>query len=242
MLAQGDMKLVRRIVAVAGVIDHNRTASEVQVFPYGNRRRRKDVFWVTQSDVERLICEDAVKLTKKGYVIRGSVVRRLSGPGGPQAETEERDVFVPSGVIRKASVNRRSLILERLARRKDRNGEFILTAAEVEAGRHLARDYIMAGAGYVSTQNYDTPMVDGGRRVDAQERKMLAHMTAKTRLLAAREAMGPGIERGVICVCCRDESLELVERAERWARNSGITILKIGLGRLVKLYGTEAGI
>ena len=241
MLAGADLKLVKRILTIDGAIDVNPKTDALQVFPRGDRRRRKGAFWVTQDDVQRLIGHDALKRKLRGYVVTPSLKRRLSATRGPQYELEERDVFIPSGVIRMATVNHRSSALERLARRRGRDGCLILSAAELEAGRHLARDYAMAGAGYVSTQNYDAPIVDGSRRRDAQERKMLAHMTAKTRLLAAREAMGDGIERGVISLCCRDENLDAVERAEKWAKSSGLTIVKIGLARLVKLYGTQAG-
>jgi hypothetical protein len=128
-----------------------------------------------------------------------------------------------------------------LARKRGRDGRLILTAAQVEAGRRLALDYAQAGAGHLSTQKYDAAGIDGGRKTDAQETQILSRITAKTRLTAARAALGDGLERAVIAVCCHEESLESVERAERWVKSSGLSILKIGLQRLVKLYGTEAG-
>jgi len=52
--------------------------------------------------------------------------------------------------------------------------------------------------------------------------------------------MGEGLDRAVLAVCCHDQRLEQVERAETWARGTGLTLLKMGLTLLVKHYGTQA--
>ncbi|WP_409433474.1 DUF6456 domain-containing protein [Litorimonas sp. RW-G-Af-16] len=248
MLSERDQKFIKRMIAERAVINVTVRADAYQVFPNGDRRRRTGVFWVQHDRLQRLLAEGALDRTPKGYVVRPSLERRLkntkistSSVDGQHYDLEERDIFIPGGSIRKANLNRRNSALERLARKRGRDGRLILRACEVEAGRRLAKDYAMAGAGHVSTQNYDTAGVDGGRRADAQENTILSHMTAKTRLLAARAALGDGLENAVIAVCCRDESLDSVERAERWVKSSGLSILKIGLARLVTLYGTEAG-
>jgi len=41
---------------------------------------------------------------------------------------------------------------------------------------------------------------------------------------------------------CLDQSLDMVERTEKWAKGSGLTLLKMGLSRLADHYGTVAGI
>jgi len=245
MLGAEDMRIIRRIMEHKGLIDEQVSSDARKVFPNGDRRKRP-VFWLTDKEVRRLISEHALKKTAKGYVIAPQLARKIR-LGSEQCITksqnyQEQDVFVPAGVMRKVRVNSQANALERLARKKTRDGQSVLSAAEIEAGRRLAKDYALAGLGQISTQNYMSAGADGGDRANAQEDKILQSMTARTRLKAAEAAMGEGLDRAVIAVCCRDESLDAVERAERWVKSSGLTILKLGLSRLVKLYGTEAGV
>ena len=245
MLSAQDMRIIHRIMEHKGLVDADTRSDARKVFPNGDRRKRP-VFWLTDTEVRRLISEDALKRTSKGYVVLPSLARRIrlgkDGAFGQHQELAEKDIYIPAGVVRQASINTRANALERLAKKKDRQGRLILSAAEIEAGRRLAKDYAMAGLGDISTQNYMSAGADGGDRSGRQEDKILRSMTARTRLKAAETAMGEGLDKAVIAVCCRDESLDSVERAERWVKSSGLTILKLGLSRLVKLYGTEAGI
>jgi len=244
MLGAEDMRIIHRILEHKGLVDGKAQMDARKVFPNADRRKRP-VFWLTDKEVRRLISEDALKLTAKGYIVKPSLARQIrlgKTVGTAQtAKLEPQDIYIPAGVIRKANVNVRGNALERIARKKNRQGQFILSAAEIEAGRKLAKDYVLAGLGHISTQNYMSAGADGGDRNNAQEDKILRSMTARTRLKAAQSAMGDGLDRAVIAVCCRDESLDSVERAESWVKSSGLTILKLGLSRLVKLYGTEAG-
>lgn len=244
MLGAEDMRIIHRIMEHKGLVDAKAQTDARKVFPNGDRRKRP-VFWLTDKEVRRLISKDALKRTAKGYVIMPALARsiRLGKVVGtsPHQKLEMQDVYIPEGVMRKASVNARANALERIARKKDRQGQFILSPAEIEAGRRLAKDYALAGLGHISTQNYMSAGADGGDRKNLQEDNILQSLTARTRLKAAEAAMGDGLNKAVIAVCCRDESLDSVERAERWVKSSGLTILKLGLSRLVKLYGTQAG-
>jgi len=93
----------------------------------------------------------------------------------------------------------------------------------------------------MASQDFTTPGVDGGDRNGAAERAMLRRITAGTRLRAAREKLGPDLAPGLIAFCCRQDTLEAVERQERWAAGSGKQIIKLGLARLAELYGTAPG-
>jgi len=245
MLSAQDMRIIHRIMEHKGLVDGATRSDARKVFPNGDRRKRP-VFWLTDKEVRRLMSEDALKKTPKGYVITPSLARRIrlgkDGAYGQHQDCTPQDIYIPAGVIRKADVNTRANALERLARKKDGQGQFILSPAEVEAGRRLAKDYALAGLGHVSTQNYMSAGADGGDRKGRQEDKILRSMTARTRIKAAEAAMGEGLDKAVIAVCCHDESLDSVERAEHWVKSSGLTILKLGLSRLVKLYGTEVGV
>ena len=244
MLSVADIKLVEKIMEHKGLIDVQGMSDARKVFPNGDRRKRP-VFWLTNKEVLRLQNAQALQKTPKGYVIKHSLARELrlkrQCAKFTQADRHERDVFTPAGVMRKANIVHGHNVLERLSRKKDRDGRPILTAAEVEAGRHLAKDYALAGLSHISTQNFMASATDSGRHQGKEEDRILRQMTARTRLQAAKIAMGDGLDKAVIAVCCRDESLDSVERAEHWVKSSGLTILKLGLSRLVKLYGTEPG-
>ena len=131
---------------------------------------------------------------------------------------------------------------DRICRRKDHRGEPFLTAAQQEAGHTLARDYAAAGHGHINSQNYmsageDKTGYDGGvedshiRRLDAG--KKLQAATARPWV--------KGLDKAVLAVCCHDQRLEQIERAEKWAAGSGLTLLRLGLNALVKHYGSAAG-
>lgn len=232
--------LLGRIVAIQGLIEAAPDNAARKVFPRGDKRKRP-AFWLTCEDFTRLERSGVLQETPRGFVVKDEVSRRMRrGVSGQHSDTEERDVYLPDGSLRKAAFNTRSSALERLARKRGRDGRLILNAAEIEAGRRLAQDYARAGYGDIRTQNFESPSVDGGDRNGATEKRLLASMTAKTRYLAARHALGEGLESAVVAVCCRDEDLSAVERAENWAKASGLSILKIGSSRLVTLYGTNA--
>jgi len=131
--------------------------------------------------------------------------------------------------------------LDRLYQRRDKNGATLLSDAEYEAGRHFAKDYALAHYDYIKTQNYVSAGVDGTRGACDNTDYLDRRIDARARLEKAKGVIGPGLEKAVIAVCCLDKSLDEVERTERWAASSGLTILKLGLQALTDHYGTRAG-
>ncbi len=214
--------------------------------PNGDRRKRP-AFWVPAEDLQALKASGSVELGTVGYVVVPSVKRRLlkgknETVSHQHYDFEDREFFVEGGVKRKARLNRRLSALDRLAHRTDLNGNPLLEAPLIEAGKRISKDYNQSGHGVTATQNYDSAGVDGGRNTDHIENGFIRSLDAKARLQAAREAMGSDLDSAVIAVCCLDQSLDVVERAETWASGTGLTILKMGLTRLSVHYGTIAGI
>jgi len=237
--------LVRDIHRVDGLIADQPQGQEHPVFPHRDKRKRP-VIWIERAGFQWMRGQGMLSSHMRGFVLADSVRLRLSagrdGALGQHEDRVERQVYTPDGVVRPANINTRSTPLDRLARRAGQEaGKRFLSAAELEAGRALARDYARSGEGQIGTQDFTNPGVDGGDRNGAAERAMLARITAGTRLRTAREILGPDLAPGLIALCCRQENLDAVERTEKWAAGSGKQIVKLGLARLVKLYGTEVG-
>ncbi len=231
-------RIVRDIHAVDGLIAAQAHGADRPVFPRRDKRKRP-VIWLEPAGFNWLSRQKMLQAFASGFVLKEAVVDRLSR--GESALCDIRNMYTPGQ--HKGASNVRSTPLDRLARLRgcEKYGR-LLSAAEVEAGHALARDYHRAGEGQIATQDFTCSGVQGGDRHGAAERAMLSRITASTRLRAAREILGADLAPGVIALCCRDESLERVERAQRWARGSGKQIVKLGLARLVTLYGTEAGV
>ena len=238
--------MVRDIHKVDGLIADVPHGREHPVFPKRDKRKRP-VIWIEQAGFHWLRGQGMIEPHQRGFVLAQTVIRRLDAGGdaaGRQHQDREaREIYTPERVMRPANINTRSTPLDRLARRpgKEVDNRF-LSAAEVEAGHALARDYYRSGEGRLSSQDFANPGVEGGDRNGAAERAMLSRITASTRLRTAREILGPDLAPGLIALCCRMENLDEVERVESWAAGSGKQIIKLGLARLVKLYGTEVGV
>lgn len=238
-------RLVRDIHAVNGLISDIAQGADRPVYPHRDKRKRP-VIWLENASFAWLQGQDMIMEDGRGFVLVPSLVRRLETVGGDVIGQHEdrvsRDVYTPDGVVRPANVNMRSSALELLARRKGHEKGRWLSAAELEAGRALARDYHRSGEGAIKGQDFTNSGVSGGDRNGAEERAMLARITASTRLRTAREILGADFAPGVIALCCRNERIEMIERTEKWASGSGKQLVKMGLARLVKLYGTQVGV
>ncbi|WP_416878648.1 DUF6456 domain-containing protein [Litorimonas sp.] len=246
MLSPHQIQILRRLLHHKAIISLNTGCDAMPARPLGDKRKRP-VFWVPVKDVQALESYGALELHKDGYCVAKTAERRLKhGRDGTATQQhydlEEREVYVQGGVKRKAAVNARLTVLDRLARRTDYDGRPLLDAPLVEAGRHFTRDYHASGHGLTATQRYDTAGVEEGGNCNRAEDQFIRAADAKARVQDARDVMGAGLDVAVVAVCCLDRSLESVERAESWASGSGLTILKLGLKKLSAHYGTVAGI
>ena len=244
MLSPHQVQILRRLTHHKAVICVNTGCDAMPAKPLGDKRKRP-LFWVPVKDVQALESYGALELHKDGYRVAKSVERRLKyGRDGTAKNQhyslEERDVYVQGGVKRKAAVNTRLTTLGRLARRTDYDGRPLLDAPLIEAGERFTRDYHASGHGLTATQRYDIAGVEEGGHSNSAEDQFIRAADAKARVQEAREAMGAGLDVAVVAVCCLDQSLEAVERAERWASGSGLTVLKLGLQKLSAHYGTVA--
>ncbi len=124
-----------------------------------------------------------------------------------------------------------------LRRRRDSIGRPLINANQLEAGEQLRRDFEMASLRSNVTMNYDGVPGDKRRRVwyrgsNHTERTL----SARKRVGAALDAVGPGLSDVLFRVCCYLEGLGEVERRMGWPQRSGKVILTLALDRLVDHY------
>lgn len=232
--------ILRDIHKIDGLISEQPQGRDHPVFPHRDKRKRP-VIWIEQAGFQWLRGQRMIAPHMRGFVLSDAVTARIQNGEGAIAGVS-KTVYIPDVSRVAANANLQSTPLDRLARRPGREkGRRWLSAAEVEAGYALIRDYARAGEGQMATQDFMAAGVDGGDRNGAAERAMLRRITAGTRLRAAREKLGADLAPGLIAFCCRQDTLEAVERQERWAAGSGKQIIKLGLARLAELYGTVSG-
>jgi hypothetical protein len=127
-----------------------------------------------------------------------------------------------------------------LYRRRDKDGQPLISRAEFEAGERLRADFCFAQMMPRVTSSWAAP--DGsssGRRSapgagsDLQDNVI----AAGERVRRALAAVGPELSGVLIDVCCHLKGLEVKERQAGWPQRSGKIVLRIALKSLARHYG-----
>jgi len=236
---------LNRLIADKAVIYQGEFSDIYAAYPNGDRRRRA-VCWLDTAQFKKLRAEGILELRAGGYHIAYSYLRRhkagVAGKGHAAQHRDyvERDVFIPEGSKRKAVFNNRTSPLRRLSRMKDMSGDSFLTNAEIEAGERFASDYHFSALESVTTQNYMATNM-GGHNDGGYEDMSIKRLDARNRVMTILNELDAGLDKAVIAVCVNELTVERLEQTENWVKKSGQMILKLGLQRLVKFYGTQAG-
>ena len=231
-------KLIREMFASQGVIIRHKGLDTWPIHPRGDRRKRP-IAWIAASDARALLDDGVLAKTEKGLALSGQTCRRIRfGASGTEIETSQG--FAPHGGLRPLRRNVRTTVVDRLSRRRDRHGHPLLSDPQIEAMHRFTRDYKRA-TGSIGSSGPDRARVDTSPRPDAAEHALACRIDASTDLKSAQAALGPDLASLVGKICGADERLEAIERAESWAKGSGLTVLKIGLDRLALHYGTIPG-
>jgi hypothetical protein len=143
-----------------------------------------------------------------------------------------------------AGVNADESPIAWLRRRKDRNGEAMISQAQFDAGERLRADFWFAQMTPRTTMNWSSsaPMQRGRRygatrAAGADMRDSAA--AAGERVRRALAAVGPELNGVLIDVCCHLMGLEAAERAAGWPQRSGKIVLQLALTSLARHYGLE---
>jgi hypothetical protein len=130
--------------------------------------------------------------------------------------------------------------LDWLRRRKDRDGQPLITQVQFDAGKRLANEYTQARMLPRVTVNWSPAAAanreHAGGRADITDRAL----AARDRLHRALRTVGPEIAPLLLDVCCHEIGLEQAEKARGWPQRSGKVVLDMGLTALARHYGMLA--
>ena len=239
-----DQNLLYEIARQQGLVDTRYQQNIYPVYAYGDRRRRP-VLWIERDMAQQLYDSGDFKSVRSGYVLTYKSERQLLkgqwryGQAG-QMPTETKTIYVPQNVQRQVSRKIGGNILNRLAKILDKSGHPFLSKSEVQAGELFQRDYQRAYGHLGSGQSFNQPQVDQSK-VNNTEIYMAEQIDRSAAFLAAKEALGEGLDIAAMVLCGENKSLSQLEREQNWAKNSGQTIVKLALQRLVVYYGAQPG-
>lgn len=126
-----------------------------------------------------------------------------------------------------------------LYRRRDKDGQPLISRAEFEAGERLRADFTFAQMMPRVTSSWTAPQGSSMRRgapgagSDLQDNVI----AAGERVRRALTAVGPELAGILIDVCCHLKGLEMKERQAGWPQRSGKIVLRIALKSLARHYG-----
>lgn len=130
-----------------------------------------------------------------------------------------------------------------LARRKDKEGQPLISREQFEAGERLRRDFTYALLEPRVTASWSAVASDrGSRRWGGQSADDLTDgvVAARTRVNKALSSVGPDLAGILLDVCCYLKGLEACERAAGWPQRSAKVVLTIALQQLARHYGLIA--
>lgn len=156
---------------------------------------------------------------------RGRAVRAETGEGGG-----------------KPGFNARESPLAWLYRRKDKNGEPLISPVQFAAGERLRVDFERAQLSPRVTASWDPGATISRGRRSAPGTGIEPHdavIAASERVKRALAAVGPELSGIVLDVCCFLSGLEEVERKGGYAPRSGKHLLQIALSVLARHYGLD---
>lgn len=124
-----------------------------------------------------------------------------------------------------------------LARRNDRDGHPFLNRDLVMAAERLREDFELSDFGPRKAPEWEKVLADTARMaVPAPANLPPGAQSARNRVGAALEDLGPGLADVALRCCCLLEGLESMEQRMGWSARSGKIVLRIALQRLQQHY------
>lgn len=175
------------------------------------------------------------QLTAKG---RQEVRRQLSAGENAAPLKPARRTPAPPAPSARPSINPNESPVAWLARRRDKDGQPMITSEQLAAAERLRADFWFAGMSPRVTTNWQAASQGGPSGRNGAGADMSDNvMAAATRVRHAVAAVGPELGSILIDVCCHLNGLECVERKAGWAQRSGKVVLQIALTSLARHYG-----
>ena len=204
----------------------------------GPDHRRRPLLQLDEVVFRALVREPGLKpRVEGGWLLAPRVIAPpVPPPGRPGMMQGERLVAEPDGRLTPRRANLGESPIAWLARRRDAAGNPWLGAAEVMAAERLREDMERAGTLGRLTMDWSGAPKSGGRNprsLDPAERAR----SAKDRVRAALNAVGPELSPLLERICLMGSALAATERDLGLPRRTGKTQLKAALARLARHYG-----
>ena len=126
--------------------------------------------------------------------------------------------------------------LRKLAKRKGKDGEPLITPVQEQAGERLRLDFTRAQLTPRVTATWDGTIAQG-RRGQSGGTLTDVVVAAGQRVRHALDEVGPEFAGLLLDVCCFLKGLEDVERERRWPQRSAKIVVQLALDRLARHYG-----
>lgn len=216
----------------------------------GTDRRRRPLALLKEAELRAGITDGILEGGEAGrwYLSdagRARLKREQSGDAGgadPFAAQHRtpvsRPVMQADGRIALASANLDASPLARYA--QARNGRpALLERVHVTAGDRLRADYDASTLRSRLTSDWTGVPRSGPRSGHDPAGAPVRALDARTRVMDALEAVGPGLDRLLVSIVIRETGMERAVRDLDWPDKAGATALRLALERLAVHYGLK---
>jgi len=188
----------------------------------------------------RDIGENKLGATRKGIaVVRAAISQHVESVSTSHAKPHADEPPRRSRSA-KPAINECESPLAWLRRRRDKDGNPLITQEQFDAGERLRADFHVAQMTPRVTASWDalTPSRRQRRAAPGAGIELQDHIVAaRERVRLALRAVGPELSGILIDVCCHLKGLEEAERDAGWPQRSGKVVLQLALTRLARHYG-----
>ena len=239
--AASEERIVRRATELLSRVGaYLEPAGALYAIRMGPDRRRRPLLQIDEAVFLELVHAPGLRPRSEGgwtlAVERISAIPPPPPPGRPGAIEGERMVVEADGRLATRRANLGESPIAWLARRRDAKGDPWLSGAEVMAAERLREDVERAGTLGRLTMDWSGAPKSGGRNARSLDPAERAR-SAKDRVRAALDAVGPELSPLLERICLMGRALAAVERDFGLPRRTGKTQLKAALGRLARHYG-----
>ncbi len=175
-------------------------------------------------------------------------LKRLVSEGDSSASQSQKQDNMPSqpkksrgaALPHRPGLDARESPIAWLSRRRDKDGNPLLSQTQIDAAERLRADFWFAGMTPRVTTSWSACLNGEGRGKGAPGADIElrdAVVAARERVRRAMAAVGPEFSGLLIDVCCHLKGLEVIERELSWPRRSGKLLLGYALNMLARHYG-----
>lgn len=182
--------------------------------------------------------ENKLGATRKGIaVVRAAISQQAEAAACSSAKVEKGSARRSQA---KPAFNENESPLAWLRKRRDKDGNPLISQEQFDAGERLRADFHFAQMTPRVTAAWDAivPSRRQRRAAPGAGVELQDHVVAaRERVRLALKAVGPELSGILIDVCCHLKGLEEAERDAGWPQRSGKVVLQLALTRLARHYG-----